>query len=526
MKRAILPIILFLLCSTSDILADELPVVRILAIGNSYSGDAIERFLYDLTKDSGIRLIIGNACRGGKGLSQVWEDIEMGAASTDYRKIDLSGHYSISTGWTLTDILADEAWDYITFQQRALEAGIYKTYTPYLGKILNYIKSQSPTSQVKFGLHMVWAFAQDSEHQGFLNYGRNQMTMYEAIVNASQQAMQDNPDLSFVVPCGTSIQNLRSSFIGDNVTRDGGHLNKHIGRYTAAYTWFASLFKEKAELSFFIPWCLNDFTSNVAKKAALDAVKCPYSITPQIYPEYIGENTIVPADININFAYKSSILPHWNQLSLDYFITAGFKDTHGVDAGIIINTEEKKFPLYSKSGPPHTQTDLEMPSEVSQTALYAYCQATPDNTEPVQLCTVKFQHVNKELAYNFTFFSSHSCSSSFGNLETTYQLAGTDTLSASLDAANNTSRTVTIPNVRPDDDSAITLTISAGPDNSSSNRFFYLNALRISAYNPNEDSIQELTADKETGARKVIKDKHLYIIKDNETYSVDGKRMR
>lgn len=30
----------------------------------------------------------------------------------------------------------------------------------------------------------------------------------------------------------------------------------------------------------------------------------------------------------------------------------------------------------------------------------------------------------------------------------------------------------------------------------------------------------------EAGARKVVRDKHLYIIKDNKTYTIDGKRMK
>ena len=41
------------------------------------------------------------------------------------------------------------------------------------------------------------------------------------------------------------------------------------------------------------------------------------------------------------------------------------------------------------------------------------------------------------------------------------------------------------------------------------------------------DRITDLTSDKQkVDTRKVIRDKHLYIIKDNETYSVDGKRIR
>ena len=44
------------------------------------------------------------------------------------------------------------------------------------------------------------------------------------------------------------------------------------------------------------------------------------------------------------------------------------------------------------------------------------------------------------------------------------------------------------------------------------------------SYDPN--GIKELASDKQTrtNARKVIRDKHLYIIKDGKTYSADGRR--
>ena len=35
-----------------------------------------------------------------------------------------------------------------------------------------------------------------------------------------------------------------------------------------------------------------------------------------------------------------------------------------------------------------------------------------------------------------------------------------------------------------------------------------------------------LVLSKETGAQKVINNKRLYIIKDNETYGIDGKRIK
>ena len=34
----------------------------------------------------------------------------------------------------------------------------------------------------------------------------------------------------------------------------------------------------------------------------------------------------------------------------------------------------------------------------------------------------------------------------------------------------------------------------------------------------------DVEAEKETGARKVILGKHLYILRDNKAYSIDGKR--
>ena len=49
-----------------------------------------------------------------------------------------------------------------------------------------------------------------------------------------------------------------------------------------------------------------------------------------------------------------------------------------------------------------------------------------------------------------------------------------------------------------------------------------------SAYpcDPNAVSISDVVEEKRTGTRKEMRDKHLYIIRDNETYSVDGKRIK
>ena len=39
--------------------------IRLLTIGNSFSQDAVEQYLYELAKEAGIHMIIGNAYKGG-----------------------------------------------------------------------------------------------------------------------------------------------------------------------------------------------------------------------------------------------------------------------------------------------------------------------------------------------------------------------------------------------------------------------------------------------------------------------------
>ena len=265
-------------------LTEELHVVRILCIGNSFSADVVESWLSPMAKESGIQLVIGNAVRGGWGLRGHWTDIVEGNAETEYRKI-VNDKYYLTSGHTLSEIINDEPWDFITFQQVSQESGIYSTYSPYLEYLIGYVKGIHP--QAKLGWLMTWAYAKDAEHGGFANYNHDQMTMYNAIVDAAVRVMQDYPELSFLIPCGTAVQNLRSSFIGENVTRDGSHLDLEIGRLTAAYTVFATLFGEEATIqNTYHPLNqLSEDTLMIARQAALDAVRNPFAITPQNHPD-------------------------------------------------------------------------------------------------------------------------------------------------------------------------------------------------------------------------------------------------
>src|SRR5690606_27406909 len=130
-------------------------------------------------------------------------------------------------------------------------------------------------------LHQTWAYAQNSTHEGFANYNKNQLTMYNSIVDAIAKA-KTLIDASMVVPAGTAIQNARTSVVGDNFCRDGYHLTIPMGRYVAACTWFESIFGKTVVGLNYKPTELSDFEASICQNAAHLAIQQPNTITQMV----------------------------------------------------------------------------------------------------------------------------------------------------------------------------------------------------------------------------------------------------
>lgn len=260
--------------------AEAQQVIHVLAIGNSFSEDAVEQNLYELAHEAGYELIIGNAYRGGQGLESHWNVVSKHEADFEYRKV-VGGTRTNKTKVLLDDIVKDESWDIITFQQVSQDAGRYDSYKPYLQDLIDYVKGIATGNDVHYGFHQTWAYAQNSTHSGFIKYARNQKKMYNAICDATQKALADHPALTFVVPSGTAIQNARTSGLGDNLNRDGYHLDYGVGRYTAACTWLEVITGVSPTT---ITWRPDNVTAGqayLARLSAHDAVKSPYTITDE-----------------------------------------------------------------------------------------------------------------------------------------------------------------------------------------------------------------------------------------------------
>lgn len=266
---------IFCLCSLGS---DAKNVIKVLAIGNSFSEDAIENYLYELAEASGDSLVIGNLYIGGCSLETHWKNATKDAPAYSYRKI-VGGRKVVTEKQTLASALQDEPWDYISFQQVSQNSGIYNTYFPYLTDLLGYVKGKVTYPKVKFILHRTWAYAKTSTHGGFANYHKNQDEMYKAIVNATRRVFKDVKQFKYLVPAGTAIQNARTSVIGDYFNRDGYHLELTYGRYTAACTWFEVLTGKSVLGNSYYPQTIDKEKAAIAQHAAHYAVRKPDQVT-------------------------------------------------------------------------------------------------------------------------------------------------------------------------------------------------------------------------------------------------------
>jgi hypothetical protein len=252
-------------------------VIKILAIGNSFSEDAVEHYLYGLAKAGGYKVIIGNLYIGGAPLDLHLRNAQEDKEVYEYRKVGLDGKKDRYPKTSIAKALADENWDYISFQQASPKSGLFDTYVEPLPPLFEYVKAKASNPKVKYVWHQTWAYAQNSTHNGFANYNKDQMRMYDSIIDASKRVMKLVP-FDLLVPSGTAIQNARTK-LGDVLCRDGYHLDLNVGRYTASCTWYEAIFKKSVIGNLYKPEKVSGADALTAQEAAHKAVKKPYKIS-------------------------------------------------------------------------------------------------------------------------------------------------------------------------------------------------------------------------------------------------------
>ncbi len=212
--------------------------ISILAIGNSFSVDAME-YLYGYLRQAGYEDIhLGNLYIGGCTLQTHATNLSQNNNAYTYYTND-TGNWTSVSGGNIVTALKSRNWDFVSVQQASGSSGMTDSYEPYLTTVMDAVKTHCPGAKRMW--HMTWAYQGNASHGEFGKYGCVQIRMYNAILEAVRTKVLSRGDFDIVIPCGTAVQNLRTSFIGDNVTRDGYHMSYDIGRVATALMWLKQI---------------------------------------------------------------------------------------------------------------------------------------------------------------------------------------------------------------------------------------------------------------------------------------------
>ena len=272
----------------------NLKSIKVLSIGHSFSKDAMEAYLWDLFKSAGYdEVVLGYLYIGGCPLEKHWTNVQGNIGAYQYAKNE-SGRWNSKYNHRAKDALLDEDWDYVTFQPSPDYGGGPeccggKNDYAHFNDLVNWVLDNAKNPYVEIYYHLTWSFATDCRLWSFMYHDYDQMKQYKDFIAATQKYVLSNRNVKGVIPCNTSIQNARSSYLGDTFNmpgendpnKDGYHLNDK-GDYVAALTWFAFFSGEKASSVTFIPDEYKDAFPAIAE-AVDNAIKNPFAVTQSSY---------------------------------------------------------------------------------------------------------------------------------------------------------------------------------------------------------------------------------------------------
>lgn len=238
--------------------SDYKTTLKILFIGSSFGVDTIHE-VGNICASFGKNVILGNAYIGAATLDIFLKRFQANMGVTYYKwkyKATKWQIYNGNTGkWLDTDsnitdegekpndsvllqwLLADEAWDFIILQNGAYQSP-YENQSSFWEKgednqitrnivqeLIDVCKKICLYSNPVFCMNMTWAFSiyhTISESHGpnganddhWLSYGNNQkerqLGMWRNIAKNYKDCISNCPDVKFIIPSGTAVQNART----------------------------------------------------------------------------------------------------------------------------------------------------------------------------------------------------------------------------------------------------------------------------------------------------------------------------
>ena len=256
--------------------------VSILGIGHSYAVDSY-RYLYGCLAQMGYTdIVLGVMFKGNCSLKQHVTYYHNGKGHEIYHK-NTDGTWVQYKNPVLSTVLNERDWDYITMQECLEGSGQPSYFDPWLDELTDIVRNHQPSSKLFYNL--LWTL--DKVYTGpipdtfYAPYNYDQMTMYNAYISTTQNTVMPTGIFSEVIPMGTAVQNLRTTYLEDVLTRDTYHMSYKYGRVLTALMMCRVFCNETiADVTYTGGYSLTDEEIALIKEALENAYVAPYKITP------------------------------------------------------------------------------------------------------------------------------------------------------------------------------------------------------------------------------------------------------
>ena len=266
--------------------------LNVLMIGNSFADDTL--FYTERAAASyGINLHLYDAYIASCTIDMHYSNLTNNSATYSMRNI-ANNTWNYQNEMTLTQIINSKTWDIITFQQASASVGRSNSY----GNLSNFANAVRNLvgSAPKFYWYQTWAY--DKEYQdpndAFSYFDNNQLTMFNAINSCYSSQVAPLGLFSKLISAGTAVQNMRTSYMKDTISRDLKHMSSVHGRFLLGLNFLSQVYDidfEKSPCSY-LPNEVDSTYKTVAYESIKNAVKSPLNCTNSLYPvrELAGYN--------------------------------------------------------------------------------------------------------------------------------------------------------------------------------------------------------------------------------------------
>ena len=257
--------------------------MNVLMIGNSFADDTIY-YAARIAQSYGINLNIFDSYIASCTIDKHYNNLLNDTASYSMRTMN-GDNWVYADNRNLGQIVDFKKWDIITFQQASAQVGRNDSYSN-LTNLVNAVKNRLDyTPRLMWNLTWAYDYSYQEYYDYFSYFNNDQIAMYNAIISCYQSEVAPLGLFERIIPAGTAVQNMRSSYMGDTISRDGKHMSTVHGRFLLGLDLLSSIYGIDLYKSpcTYKPFDINQSYINTATECAYNAVKTPLQITNSQY---------------------------------------------------------------------------------------------------------------------------------------------------------------------------------------------------------------------------------------------------